>query len=324
MVTDEGTLRPVEWTAPKRNPPWREGLPGGVASARPGPWSPAHARPANQVPIGGARFRGKPTFRRSRPGFTVIELLVVTVVLGILASLLIPTLSQGKFRGRVVVCSNNFRQLAVASVLYADSDGLARLPAHLLPTESSQLANFDSLYPWIMAVPTLSALSAHGIRQPELWFCPLRSKWRDVSRSYRAALGKPLATVDDLTAYYTRIQGTKYAFPDLNWWVPRPLEGAPSVTYPDVALLATRQTAPWPARLTDPTIAVRPIASDWLMGGKNAAGDGLASGGGAHEFGGQVRNCNSGFADGHVETRPAPQIKWELRLNQPANGYVFY
>jgi len=57
--------------------------------------------------------------RRVEKGFTLIELLVVIAILGILAGLLIPAVSYGKFKARVTACTNNYRQFALAAAMYA-------------------------------------------------------------------------------------------------------------------------------------------------------------------------------------------------------------
>ena len=58
--------------------------------------------------------------RESCSGFTLIELLVVIAVIGILAALLLPALSQGKQRAEGAYCLNNGKQLMVAMTLYTD------------------------------------------------------------------------------------------------------------------------------------------------------------------------------------------------------------
>jgi prepilin-type N-terminal cleavage/methylation domain-containing protein/prepilin-type processing-associated H-X9-DG protein len=56
----------------------------------------------------------------ARGGFTLIEALVVAGVIGVLASIILPVLSNVKGRGQTVICLNNERQLAIAWNVYAD------------------------------------------------------------------------------------------------------------------------------------------------------------------------------------------------------------
>lgn len=68
-------------------------------------------------------------FRRER-AFTLIELLVVIAIIGILASLLLPTLGRAKTRARMAKCQNNHKQMMVATRMYADENGDAIVPNH--------------------------------------------------------------------------------------------------------------------------------------------------------------------------------------------------
>ncbi|HUD46278.1 MAG TPA: prepilin-type N-terminal cleavage/methylation domain-containing protein [Candidatus Baltobacteraceae bacterium] len=57
--------------------------------------------------------------KRSKPAFTLIELVVVISVIAILAAILLPALARAKSQARTVYCLNNKRQLAVAWLMYA-------------------------------------------------------------------------------------------------------------------------------------------------------------------------------------------------------------
>lgn len=60
--------------------------------------------------------------------FTLVELLVITVIISILVSLLLPALQAARLKARVAVCANNFKQQALAGMLYsADHDDLIPL-----------------------------------------------------------------------------------------------------------------------------------------------------------------------------------------------------
>ncbi|MDD7986225.1 prepilin-type N-terminal cleavage/methylation domain-containing protein [Lentisphaera marina] len=79
--------------------------------------------------------------------FTLIELLVVVAIIGILGSLLLPSLSKARMTSRIAVCKSNLKQVYTAQVLFADdNDGMVftnnKGPEWMTLTKFNK--NFDS------------------------------------------------------------------------------------------------------------------------------------------------------------------------------------
>ena len=86
-----------------------------------------------------------------RPGFTLVELLVVMGICGLLAGMLLPALVRAKAKAQGAGCLSNNRQLGLAWLMYAD-DNNGRLPYNLGGTTGRRIAAHGSPMNWVNGV----------------------------------------------------------------------------------------------------------------------------------------------------------------------------
>ena len=81
--------------------------------------------------------------------FTLLELMVVIAIIGILITMLMPSLSEAREKGRAAVCLSNHKQLAMLNFTFTgdNDDRTVGSGSHLCSTNGS--VEYPTIFNWL-------------------------------------------------------------------------------------------------------------------------------------------------------------------------------
>lgn len=214
-------------------------------------------------------------------GFTLIELLVVIAILAILASIIAPALTQSKEKAKRIHCTNNIRQLALASIMYANDN-----------RDQFEEAGSDNAPYWVKQ-KFRNSMANHYRIQRRQFYCPSNRAWdRDDFWNWPAS--------DDSVIGYNYFASDKRLESDLN------IYRIAGTKLPDKKPVFPQKSTDRPFFPILWVDLIRRYQNSWERPGDNTP---LSRGVNHYLPRAEIPSgANHGFLDGHAEWVPAIQF----------------
>ncbi len=246
---------------------------------------------------------------RSYRAFTLVEMLVVIAIVGMLLSILLPTLSEAKYKAREVQCQANLKFLMLGSLAYSN-DYKGQVPD----------GEFAAYGRGCFSTDTRKVLfDNYGLSNVRQWWCPLAYFAQTNNTSFK--LGQNAGWFNnpayapsglDWTENHRNQQGYNYFI-----GTGRGFSGTAAVTYKmpiymrfqDVRAPSTRQV--WVDNIKTPGTTAGGVAGGWQHPCNT------------HDRGnvGYPEGSFNAMADGHVEWR---KYYWGINVDDWVYQYFSY
>lgn len=141
-----------------------------------------------------------------RQAFTIVELLVVVVLIGVLVAMILPALGRARQRARATVCVANLRTFSIACAAYrAQNNDFIPIAFARADVSADRLAPFGALASYLSA--PLPRFENGKVTTGSPFRCPSDGTIASV-RGFSYALG----AIDDLSVHLDRPDEFAYRF----------------------------------------------------------------------------------------------------------------